>query len=492
MARAIQNRPPEKAIQMTQSKPPIYLVAQRKTGVQLDGRVPPFGIMCVGESLRRAGHRVRLFHLLGEAGEQVLLKAVSEERPAFVGFSNCVSTTLRHDIAMSRRLHELGVKVVWGGVFPTSLPETTLLSGLVDYIVVGEGERPAPLLAQAIENGEAPEGIPGVGYLDGERPKIEPPLPIEPDLDRQPLGLDLVDWNDYVIMEQGGATRAASVTLSRGCPFGCSFCTNSMEPGRRQWRAYSLDYVREVADYLRSRHQIGAVYIQDDNPFGKLERGMRQVESLGMKWISAAHLRYVSADFLDWAKQCGCLNLSFGVESGSDRILEKMNKRTDRETILEKMRLCGEKKLASWAMWMAYVPGECVDDRRRTFELMEKIYEQNPLVQMHLSVYQAYPKTPFYEESRKLGLVEPETLDEWAGYTGRIAHLMGAGDRRLRRMALDLRALYFFERSRNRLHPWLRKVLKKRVAAASFAGPFEEGLHYARLVRDGLKNIVHV
>jgi anaerobic magnesium-protoporphyrin IX monomethyl ester cyclase len=463
---------------------PIYLVAQRKRGVQLDGKIPPFGIMCVGEALRRAGLRVRLFHLCGEEGEKLFLQAVGEERPLWAGFSNCISATIRHDLALSRALHAQGIKVVWGGIFATALAETVLRSGFVDYVVQGEGERPAVALTRAILDHAPPAGIPGVARLDHGEFVSTPAAPVEPDLDCYPMALDLVDWNDYIFRDPATNTVVTSMNISRGCPFGCSFCTNSMDPGRRLWRGYSLDYLAEITAFLKQRHGVNAVHLQDDNPFGKLKEGMKQVQSLGLQWISAAHLQYATPEFLDWARECGCLNLSFGIESGSDRILEKMNKRIDRARIRERMSLVGEKKIPSWAMWMAYLPGETIADRRLTFSLMDEIHEQNPLVQSHLSVYQAYPGTPFYEQSKILGLAEPQSLDEWCDYTGVIAHLMGAGPKQLRRMNLDLRALYYYGSGRNKLSPALRRLLRKRVQNATFIGPLEEGFHYVRLARD--------
>jgi len=468
---------------------PIYLVAQRKKGVQFDGKIPPFGIMCVGKALGDAGYSVKIFHLVGEEGEKILEGAVREERPLFVGFSNCVSSTIRHDIRLSRRLHDQGVKVVWGGVFATAAPDTALYSGYVDYVVVGDGERPAVSLAQAIENRAEPAGIPGVGYRDGEEIVIQPPSPVEPNLDNYPMGMDLIDWEDYIFPDKSSEVIITSLNLSRGCPFGCSFCTNSMNPDRRLWRGYSNDYVREMVSFLKDKYKISAVHLQDDNPFGKLKAGMEQIENLGLKWISAAHLQDATPEFLDWAKDCGCLNLSFGIESGSERILKKMNKRIDSETIRERMRLCGETGLQSWGMWMAFVPGETVEDRRLTFSLMDEIYESNPIVQMHISIYKAFPGTPFWEESLKLGLKEPQTLEEWADYKGTINHLLGYNDRKIKRIWRNLRPLYYYEHQRNKLNPLLRSLLRRRLQGARFRGPLEEGLHYARVARDAVKKI---
>jgi anaerobic magnesium-protoporphyrin IX monomethyl ester cyclase len=151
---------------MASGKAPIYLVAQRKADTFLNGWVPPFGIMCVGEALRRAGHPVRLFHLSGD-DDKALVDALATERPLFVGFSNSISPTVSRDLRLSRLVSAQGIKVVWGGMFATSLPEETLKSGLVDYVVRGEGERPAVGLAEAIASGAEPAGIEGVGFRRG-------------------------------------------------------------------------------------------------------------------------------------------------------------------------------------------------------------------------------------------------------------------------------------------------------------------------------------
>jgi radical SAM superfamily enzyme YgiQ (UPF0313 family) len=307
---------------------------------------------------------------------------------------------------------------------------------------------------------------------------------LEPDLDRYPLGLDLVSWDNYIFRDANHGTVTTSVSLSRGCPFGCSFCTNARDPDRRRWRRHSPAYARELAAFLKKNYGVNTVIVQDDNPFGNPASGREVIEAMGLNWLSAAHLHYATPEFLDWARMNGCLNLSFGLESGSNAVLQRMNKRIDRDTIRERMTLVGEKGLRSWAMWMAFVPGETEEDRGQTFALMEDLHRLNPLVQQHLSIYQAYPGTPFYEESLGLGLTEPKTLEQWTEYTGMIHHLMGFSKTRVERMVRDLRGLYYFDRDHQKTSPRLRRLLRRRLEAGTFYGPLEELLHYARLVRD--------
>ena len=135
---------------MTSNKPPIYLVSQGKVNQApwhkpaYYDEPPPLGLLYIGQALKNAGYRVRIIHLHGK-GDRSLERAVKEERPLFVGFSNFICPTLKYDIELSRWTHQQGIPVVWGGVFSTSLPEVPLRSGIVDYVVT-----PPRLLEQGL------------------------------------------------------------------------------------------------------------------------------------------------------------------------------------------------------------------------------------------------------------------------------------------------------------------------------------------------------
>ena len=119
-------------------RPPIYLSFQGPSNPEVN-YAPPLGMMYVASALKRAGWDVRQFHLHGP-NDTTLIDAINEEMPLFVGLSNFVSPTVKLDIRLSRALKKKGVKLVWGGLFATSLPEITLSSDCIDYIVVGEAE----------------------------------------------------------------------------------------------------------------------------------------------------------------------------------------------------------------------------------------------------------------------------------------------------------------------------------------------------------------
>jgi radical SAM superfamily enzyme YgiQ (UPF0313 family) len=475
---------------MSFGKPPIYLVAQRKTDAFFRGWIPPFGILCVGKALQDAGYRVRAFHLSGD-DDEALKEAVRAEGPLFVGFSNSVSPTVERDIRLSKWCHEQGAKVVWGGMFATSLPEETLAAGYVDYVVVGEGERPAVALADAIESGVEPAGVPGAGYRRGEEIILEAPQPPEPDLDKHPHAMDLIDWSKYVLADNGEGAGITSLNISRGCPFRCYFCYNSMDATRRNWRSYSLDYVRDQVSYLKKRYDISTVCFQDDNPFGKVAEAMNLIGGLEVEWMSACHLKVVSPDFLKWCDDTGCRILCFGAESGSDRMLKAMNKGVTSDDLRERLGMCRDAKLQTWSSWMAFLPDETVDDRRLTFSLMDEIYHSSPNHRMRLAAFEAYPGTPFWDDCVKLGLKVPQNLEEWANYEKRIHRLQGCTDRQVKRMTSESMLLYSHGQSEKSPVPAaLRPILRRRFRNGTFRGPLEETLHYGRVLRDNLGKII--
>lgn len=463
---------------------PILLICQ---GSVLEGmQVTPFGLLYVGQALKEAGFRVRIIDLRGGSGDKALA-AAREEEPLFAGFGTFVSPFLKRDVKLSRQLHEMGVKVVWGGVFSSCLPEIPLRSGFVDYVVVGEGERPAVDLARAIAEGSEPAGIPGVGYRRGEEIALTPPAPPEPDLDRFRFGWDLIDWKDYMIPTRGGQTWFTRVPFSRGCPFRCSFCYNAADPSRQLWRAHSPEYMREMISFFRERYQVGLVHVMADNPFGKVKAGQEALSALSVKWTSPAHLSVLTPDFVDWAKSAGCVRLGLGLESGSDRVLKLMHKGFTADQIQERLAICRDKGLVIKSNWMTMIPGETPEDMRQTFALIEEIYETNPLHYTGLSIFRAYPGCELWDESLKLGLYEPKTLEEWTQYNGQIAKIKGYSKHKVLRIKQLFSTLYSKPKPINRAVPaFIRPRLVRRLQAAKLRGPVEEMLWARKKAADKL------
>ncbi|HUT54116.1 MAG TPA: radical SAM protein [bacterium] len=466
----------QRPLELKQSAP-IYLVHRgtAQTTLPLVGP-PPFGILYVGGALQKAGYPVRIFHLHGP-DERPLLDAVQEQRPLFVGISNFLSPGLKPDIKLSRKLRGMGLTVVWGGIFTTCLPETVLESDAVDYVVAGEGEVPIVALAGAITNREPPKKIPGVGYRENNELKIEPPEKPRLDLDDFPLGMDLIDWSPYVHADKLTSTTTVHIPFSRGCPFRCAFCYNNMNPNRQKWRAHGAEYMRDVLSWLGKRHGVNNVYLLCDNPFGKVDAARKIIEDMKTRWMTVAHLGVVNSEFMDWALAAGATRLGIGLESGSDRVLKMLNKMISPEEILDKMLMCGGKKMFTHSGWMGILPGETRDDLARTVRLMDEIHQGNKNHGFSFNIFRAYPFTPLWQKSVEMGMEEPRTLDQWGDFNPQINKILGISDRRAGRMKTMMSFLFPFYRDLDRrLPPAARKILIKRAANAGYFLPVEGSL----------------
>ncbi len=127
---------------------------------------PPFGIMYVADALEQVGFTCRIFHETAEFLED-FVTLVAEERPLFVGFSTITGPQLQPTIDASKRVHQLGIPVVWGGVHATIMPTEVLKEEYVDFVIVNEGEETAQEFALLLAGRVPPRDwstVPGLAY----------------------------------------------------------------------------------------------------------------------------------------------------------------------------------------------------------------------------------------------------------------------------------------------------------------------------------------
>src|SRR3990172_2903114 len=147
---------------------------------------PPFGIMYVADALEQVGFKVKLFHETEEFVEP-FVQQVAAEKPLFVGFSTITGPQLRPTIEASRRVHALGVPVVWGGVHATIMPLDVLKEDYVDFVIVNEGEETAQELAQMLswQKPRLWSAVAGLAYQEADgTPMFSRERPFIEDLDR--------------------------------------------------------------------------------------------------------------------------------------------------------------------------------------------------------------------------------------------------------------------------------------------------------------------
>ena len=380
---------------------------------------PPFGIMYVADALMQVGFEVRLFHETEEFLEE-LVAQVAAERPLFVGFSTITGPQLAPTIDASRRVHELGVPVVWGGVHATIMPLEVLKEEYVDFVIVNEGEETGQEFALALAGriDRKWSEIAGLAYKDEEgRPTFHRDRPFIQELDQYRPRWGLLPDVEAYLIQSGPYDRAIPVYISRGCPFRCGFCYNEVVM-KRTWRQHSDESILEQIGWLRDKYQINAIDYADDYLFGRIKPMQRLVEKVGMPWSGQVRVQLLRPEFVQWMKDTGCQWVNIGAESGSQAVLDRIQKDQDAEQIERGVRTLVEyaPEIEANLSFIVGFPDETEEETRATFEIIERLAAMSPKMRCSICVYMPYPGTPLWPQALEAGYVPPESQDGWCEF----------------------------------------------------------------------------
>jgi anaerobic magnesium-protoporphyrin IX monomethyl ester cyclase len=374
------------------------------------GKLPPLGLTFVAASLEKAGYQATI---LDNYNLKKPIEDVKQElkrlEPEIVGIT-CGSVTYRRCIETVQAVKEVlpSCKVVIGGWQPTYMPESLLEYPEIDYLVMGEGEQSMVKLANGLTKGKKSDiaKIPGVAYRNnGEIVKTAPTFLQE--LDQIPfparhlLPMDIYDR----IIPYLDASPVDTMNVIRGCPYHCAYCET-----KKLWgptcRAFSPQRVAAEIEHLVQNFGSRGVYFVGDNFTINKKRTIKlcnlMKEKLEIKWVCDTRVDQISRDLLKEMKSAGCQTIWFGVESGSARILEKLNKKITLEQISHAFKLCKQEGIQLACSFMVGIPGETVEDMEATFKFARKLDPD----WCQFNTYVAVPGSKLYDEIMENGLYD--------------------------------------------------------------------------------------
>lgn len=354
---------------------------------QVHGMWPPLGIITLGTVLRDVGHEVWLFDSSFDPGPERVISELGRIRPQAVGVS-CLTDFFANAAKIVAAAKGLGAVTLMGGPHPTIAPEATLCAiPELDYAVMGEAERTLPRLLAAIDGGGDGRELPGLALRDGEGVLVTGPAEMIADLDSLPIpDRDLLD-----VMGQYLRARAINLHSSRGCPFKCSFCQPTLERlfGRKV-RFESPERVAEAIGVYHRRYDVRDFFFHDDTFTVKKSWLAGLVETLGhadlihnFRYVVNSRVDTFDRDKARLLQEMGVYYVLFGIESGSQEVLDALNKGTTVEQAREAFRICREFGFRTHAYVLLGSPNESKESLLATEKL---VAELNPNT-VHISIY---------------------------------------------------------------------------------------------------------
>jgi radical SAM superfamily enzyme YgiQ (UPF0313 family) len=400
----------------------LFNPAPRK-GFQAHRRVElPLNLLHTATPLVNAGCRVKVIDQFADPRWERKLENALAEKPVCFGVSSMTGPQIIRALEACRNLKRLypDVPTVWGGIHPSILPEQTVEDPYVDVVVTGEGEATLPELVGALANGHSLRAVAGIAFREngeytftGVRPFV--------DLDAQPpLAYDLVDVDLYRRRIFG--SDHVSFNSSRGCSYRCGFCYDSVVH-KRKWRAMQPETVVAHLERIIRDHDIRGFNFTDDNLFINLHHAHRLMErivrrdlriKIGKLHIRIDSIQKMDDDFFELLARAGVERFTIGVESGSQRVLDLINKNLTVEQVLEASRKLVGKSILPHYLFMMGLPTERPEELGQSIRLSEQLLRENPRAAKSFNIYMPYPGTALYRLSVEQGLREPQRLADWS------------------------------------------------------------------------------
>jgi radical SAM superfamily enzyme YgiQ (UPF0313 family) len=383
-------------------------------------RFLPLGLAYVGAALEKAGFHVEILdnYLLEKPIDNVKAE-VKRLNPEIVGIT-CSSATYSRCVETAKAIKEAlpSCRVVVGGWHPSYEPDSMLQHPEIDYVVMGEGERAMVELASHITKvGTARDisAIAGVGYRIGGQ-IVKNPQKFINNLDELPFpARHLLPMHLYErVIEYLNVRPVDNMNIMRGCPYNCAFCETRQLWGKT-CRSFSPARVVEEIKHLITNYGTKGIYFINDNfTIRKKETeelcSLIRQNNLDIAWVCDTRADLISRELLKNMKEAGCKTIWFGGESGSPRILEKINKGLTLEQTEHAFKIAREAGIQTACSFMLGIPGETMDDMEATFKFARKLDPD----WCRFNIFVAVPGSSLYDEVMQKRLYD--RVEDFAAY----------------------------------------------------------------------------
>jgi radical SAM superfamily enzyme YgiQ (UPF0313 family) len=371
------------------------------------------GLMYVASYLKRLGYDVSCLNL-NHYGPDKLAEELRRTRYDIVATGG-LFTYYANFRALIKEIREISPhsKIVLGGAVASADPSFAAKSLGPDYLVIGEGENAMAQLVQNLQSGLDVEQVPGIGLMSNGK-FVQTPA-------QAALDIETIPWPDYDGFEYARyldefafsfdqtshspfpVRRIAQIISGRGCVAACTFCFRLIP----HYRLRSISSVLAEIRHLQERYGINEIVIVDDlfsNTKERIYEFCRGIKALGIAWTCQVRIPVVTQDVLSAMKDSGCIQVSYGLESASAKVLRSMRKGITIERMEEALSLTHKAKMTIQGNFIFGDPAETSETIEETLTFFRK-HQDTFSSSINLATIIPYPGSILYENLIQKGKI---------------------------------------------------------------------------------------
>lgn len=388
-----------------------YFIAEDEKEQQIMRPYPPLGLLYISGFLKQQGIENSVFDSTFSTKE-ALFENIKKTQPKILAlYANLMTKVNVLKIAKKCREISPHTKVIMGGPDVTYNLENYLKHG-ADYIVIGEGENTMYELVHFLskKSNQQPTEISGLAFLDTDKKlvKTAPRVKVRdinelptPNRDAIPIHKYLDAWKTH------HGQSALSVSTQRGCPYTCKWCSTAVYG--QSYRRRSPEKVVAELKELKEKYNPDSIWFVDDVftvSHKWLKEFCNELEKEGVKipFECISRADRMNEEVIKLLKKAGCMRVWIGAESGSQKIINAMDRRVSVDQVRNMIIEAQKQGIEAGTFIMLGYPGETQEDIKETINHL-KI--SNP---DHFTITVAYPikGTSLYDEIENKKTTEPE------------------------------------------------------------------------------------
>ncbi len=369
---------------------------------------PPLGTIYAASYLRENGYSVELFDTNLVSSPDEIKPFLQEQKPAFFvlyddGFNYltkmCLTNMREAAFSMIEIAKSLGCFVICSSSDSTDHYQKYLDVG-ADVIIQGEGEITLKEVIETVAAQESFSKVTGIVFKEGKETIKNPSRAVLKDLDELPMpAWDLVDIESYrKVWKQGNNQFTLNIATTRGCPYKCNWCAKPIYGNR--YNSHSPEFITQQIKFLSETYGVNRFWMCDDI-FGLKPKWVQnfniELKKHDLKiayYIQSRADLLLKEDTIDALAESGLEEAWIGAESGSQRILDAMDKGTTIEQIYTATKLLKEKSVRiAFFIQFGYLT-ETKEDIKKTIDMITELVPDN----IGVSVSYPLPGTLFYDK----------------------------------------------------------------------------------------------